>query len=223
MDVKLCSQLKTLSADARLYMSSIKNADGQLAQPGDLLLKGGDYGACVKEWVGHLNLDANRKFNICSSHTRAASNLQNGQDHDDNNQGAVTVACRGNKHLMRSGKCKKKTFYDYGDEHNDEDYYEFEGVHANNLLNMKQIQQLRRIGQDHTQIWFWAHYQRVSASKIQQARRMSESILSRLKLTLKDILHVGEKVMYTYHYIFEFSSIDLFFFSLFLSFYSIYI
>ena len=88
MDVKLDAQLKTLSADARLYTSSITNADGQLAQPGDLLWKGGDFGECVKGWVGHINEDANRKFNICSKHK-----LQSGQDHHDpTNNGTVIVA-----------------------------------------------------------------------------------------------------------------------------------
>ena len=37
MDVKLCSQLKTLSADARLYMSSIKNADVNHSTPAALV------------------------------------------------------------------------------------------------------------------------------------------------------------------------------------------
>ena len=190
MDVNLCERFKALSSDVRLYTSSIKNADGQLAEPGDLLCKGGKFGECVKEWVGQINQDPNRKFNICSRHktgTLEESTLENGQDHDDASvtTGTVTVTCRGNQKKMRSGKLQKgHPSSDYGDEHNDEENYEFDGIQSSTLLNMKQIQQLRRIGKDHTRIWFWAHYQ--SSSGVPVKLPALQSSLVKQKLVIRD-------------------------------------
>ena len=200
MDVGVAARLLRESSDARLYKTKIVNAEGELASPGDLLFEGIDFGVCVKGWLGIVNQDIQRKFNVCSSHAPTLdgneSESQELHDRHENNIGNVTYSCRGNGRLMRSGKAKKVATEEFGSDElskNACELYEFNGVQSIHLLNMKQIQQLRVIGRDNTAIWHWAHHQRFSASKIQYIRNVGRSILSKSNLTLDSIILFGAK------------------------------
>ena len=195
MDINLCSKLQLASANHRNYTSQFKNADGNVAQPGDLLVEGDNFNVCVKDLFSKVNEDSSRRFNICSRYGSTSQNEELREDETAKDAcvviGTVVGACRGNGKRMRSGKIKNEPLNSVINAEDESDYL-FEDVQSIHLLNMLQIQQLRRIGQDHTSIFFWAHFQRISASKIHHARQSAKSMLCRVNVD--EILPSGKKL-----------------------------